>query len=80
MAALVFIDYKAISKIFAVVNHQYMDIYCTEKQTENIPRSCSYLFLKTLFYIISQCTSAPYLESGLCKLDKKLDNCNFTLI
>ena len=41
-----------------------MDIYHTKKQTENIPRSCSYLLLKTLFYFISQCTSAPYLESG----------------
>ena len=44
-----------------------MDIYYTKKQTENIPRSCSYLLLKTLFYFISQCTSVPYLESGLCK-------------
>ena len=57
-----------------------MDIYHTKKQTENIPRSCSYLLLKTLFYFISQCTSAPYLESGLCKLDKNLDDCNFTVI
>ena len=55
-----------------------MDIYLAKKQTENIPRSCSYLLLKTLFYFISQCTSAPYLERCLCKLDKKLDNCNFT--
>ena len=52
-----------------------MDIYHTKKQTENIPRSCCYLLLKTLFYFISQCTSAPYLESGLCKLDNELDNC-----
>ena len=48
-----------------------MDINHTKKQTENIPRSCSSLLLKTLFYIISQCTSEPYLESGLCKLDKQ---------
>ena len=41
--------------------------YHTKKQIENIPLSYSYLFLKTLFYFISQCTSAPYLESGLCK-------------
>ena len=64
----------------AGINHQYMDIYHTKKQTENILRSCSYLLLKTLFYFISQCTSEPYLESGLCKLDKELDNCNFTFI
>ena len=56
-----------------------MDIYHTTEQTENIPPSCSYLLLKTLFYFISQCTLVPYLESGLCKLDKELDNCIFTL-
>ena len=58
----------------------YMDIYHTKKQTENTPRSCSYLLLKTLFYFIPQCTSVPYLLSGLCKLGKELDNCNFTFI
>ena len=57
-----------------------MDNYHTKSQTENIPRSCGYLLLKTLLYFISQCTSEPYLESGLCKLVKKLDNCNFTFI
>ena len=57
-----------------------MDIYHTKKQTENIPRSCSNLLLKTMFYFISQCTSAPYLESGLCKFDKELDNFNFIFI
>ena len=57
-----------------------MDIYHTKKQTENILRSCSYLLLKTLFYFISQCTSAPYLESGLHKFDKELNNCSFTFI
>ena len=57
-----------------------MDTYHTKKRTENIPRSCSYLLFKTLFNFISQCTSVPYLESGFCKLDKKLDNCNFTFI
>ena len=57
-----------------------MDIYHTKLQTENIHSSSSYVLLKTIFYSISQCTSGPYLESGLCKLDKKLDNCNFTII
>ena len=57
-----------------------MGIYRTNKQTENIPRSCSFLLLKTLFYFISQCTSVPNLESGLCKLEKELDNCNITFI
>ena len=44
-----------------------MDIYHAKKQIENTPLSYSYLLLKTLFYFISQCTSVPYLESGLCK-------------
>ena len=57
-----------------------MDIYHTKKQTENITRSYSFLLLKTYFYFISQCTSVPYLESGLCKLDKELGNCNITFI
>ena len=59
-----------------------MDIYHTKKQAENIPRSCSYLLSKTLFYFISQCTctSVPYFERGLCKFDKELDNCNFIII
>ena len=57
-----------------------MDIFYTKKQTEKIPRSCSYPLLKTLFNFTLQCTSAPYLESSLCKLDKKLENCNFTII
>ena len=57
-----------------------MDIYHTKKQTENIPPSCRYLLLKTLLYFISQCTSAPYLEGGLCKLENELDNCNFTFL
>ena len=62
---------KQYRKKFAGINHQYMDIYHTKKQTENIPRSCSYLLLKTLFYFISQCTLELYLESGLCKLGKE---------
>ena len=57
-----------------------MDINHTQKQTEKIPRSCNYLLLKTLFYFISQCTSVPYLEKGLCKLGNELDNCNLTFI
>ena len=57
-----------------------MDIYHTKKQTENIPCSCSYLLLKTLFKFISQCTLVPYLESGLCKFDNELDNCNFAFL
>ena len=39
-----------------------MDIYHTKKRTENIPRSCSYLLLKTLFYFISQCTYYSILK------------------
>ena len=57
-----------------------MDIEHAKKQTESIPRSCSYLLLKTLFYFISQCTTIPYLESGMCKLNNELGSCNFTFI
>ena len=57
-----------------------MDFYHNEEADWNIPLSCSYLLLKTLFYFISQCTSVPYVESGLCKLGKGLDNYNFTFI
>ena len=64
----------------AGINHQYMYIYHKKKQIENIPRSCSNLRLKTLLHFISQCTSVHYLENGLRKLDKELDNCNFTFI
>ena len=53
-----------------------MDIYHTKKQTENIPRSCSYLLLKTLFYFTLQSNSVPYLDSGLRKLGKELNKCN----
>ena len=74
------LDIEHYQKKIAGINHQYMDSYHTKKQPENIPRSCSYLLLKTLFYFILQCASASYLESGLCKLDKELDNCNFTFI
>ena len=80
MAASVFHRILSNIKYFAVIPPQYMDIYHMKKQTENIPRSCSYLLLKTLFYLISQCTSELYRESGLGKLDKKLDNCNLTFI
>ena len=45
MAASVFHRILSYIKYFAVINHQYMDIYHTKKQTENIPRSCSYLLL-----------------------------------
>ena len=46
-----------------------MDIYHTKKQTENIPRLCSYLLLKTLFYFISQCTSVyPILKVACVNL------------
>ena len=71
---------KQYQKNFAGITHQYIDIYHTQEQTENTPRSCSYLLLKTLFYFISQYTLVPYLETGLRKLGKELDNCNFTFI
>ena len=73
-------EHKAISECFAGINHQYMVTCHTKKQTENIPRSCSYLLLKPLFYLISKCTLVPYLVSGLGKLDKELNNCKLIFI
>ena len=63
-----FVEFTAISKIFAVINHLYIDINHTKNQAKNILSSCSFLLLKTLFYFILQCISVPYLESGLCRL------------
>ena len=40
-----------------------MDIYHTKKQTQNIPRPCSYLLLKTLFYFISQLIFTHFLPN-----------------
>ena len=75
-----FVEYKAISKIFAVSNHQYIVIHHTKKQAENILSSCSFQFLKALFHFLShKCISVTYLESGLCKLGKALDKCNYFL-
>ena len=39
-----------------------MDIYHAKKQTENIPRSCSYLLLKTLFISYRSVLQYPILE------------------
>ena len=41
--------------------------------------SCSFLFLKTLFYFKWQCISLPYLDSDLCILGNELDCCNIIL-
>ena len=80
MAASVFHRILSNIKYFCSYKSSIYGYLPHEEETENIPRSCSNLLLKTLFYFISQCTSEPYLESGLCKLDKKLGNCNFTFI
>ena len=45
-----FVEYKAISKMFAVINHQYFNIHNTKKKAENILRSCSFLSLKIIVY------------------------------
>ena len=65
--------------IFAIINHQYIDIHHTKKQGVNVLSSRSFLFLKAVFYFISQCITVPYIESGLCELGKGLDNFNLTM-
>ena len=54
-----FVEYKAISKIFAVINHQYIYIYSQHEETGlNVLISRSF-FLKALFQFISQYISVP---------------------
>ena len=38
-----FKEYKTISQIFAVINHQYIDIHRMKKQAKNILSSCCFL-------------------------------------
>ena len=52
---------------FAVINHQFVDIHQIKKHAENMLNLCSSLSLITLFHFLSQCVSAPYLQSGMCK-------------
>ena len=62
------------------MNHQYIDIHQTKKQTEITLRPCSILVLQTLFKLLSQCSLVSYLESDLCKDGNELDNCDFTVV
>ena len=60
---LYFVQVEAISKIFAVIYHLYMDIHYTKKQAENNLSSCNFPFLfHVAVYLVT------YLESGLCRL------------
>ena len=70
MTASQFVEFTAISKIFAVINHLYLDINHTKKQAENTLSSCSFLFLKTLFHFILQCISVPYKKAACVDKDK----------
>ena len=45
-----------------------MDIYHTKKQSENIPPSCSYLLLKTLFYLYRSVLRHPILKVACVNL------------
>ena len=47
-----------------------MDIYHTKKQTENIPRSCSYLLLKTLFNSYRSVLQHPILKVACVNLQR----------
>ena len=69
-----------MSKIFADINHQYIGIHQTKKQTEITLRPYSILVLQTLFKLLSQCSLVPYLESDLCKDGNELDKCDFTVV
>ena len=66
--------------IFTDINHQYICISHTKRQTENTLSSCSILNLKTLFKFVSQCNLVPVLESRLCNVGNELDNCDFAVV
>ena len=73
-------EISATSKIFADINHQYICIYHTKRQTENTLSSYSILNLKTLFKFVSKCNLVPFLESKFCNVGNELDNCNFAVV
>ena len=75
-----FAEIRAIPKIFADINHQYICIHHTNRQTENRFSSCSILILKTLFKFVSQCNLVPFLQSRLCNVRNELDNCDFAVV
>ena len=75
-----FPEIRAILKIFADFNHQFICIHHTKRQTEGMLSSCSILNLKTLFKFVSQGSLVPYLESGLCSVRNELDNCDFAVV
>ena len=60
--------------------HQYICIHHVKRQTENTLSSCSILNLKTLLKFVSQCNLVPFLESGLCNVGNKFDNCDFAVV
>ena len=65
---------------FSDINHHYICIHHTRRQTESTLRSCSILKLKTLFKFVSQCRLVPYIESKLCHVGNELDNCDFAVV
>ena len=67
-------------RFFADIDHQYICIHHTKRQTENTLSSYSILNLKTLFMFVSQCNLVPFLESGLCNVGNELDNCDFAVV
>ena len=77
MTTALFRGIRAIPKVFAAINHQYICIHHTKRQTENTLSSCRILNLKTLFKFVSQCPLVPFLESGLCNVGNELDNWDF---
>ena len=61
---------RKYQKVYAVFNHQFVDIHRTNKYTENMLGSCSILSLKTLFNFISHCISILYIESACVSLER----------
>ena len=61
-----FIEYKALLKNIAVINHQYVDIH------HDTNKKCDHILI--CFHFLFMCISVPYVGSGLCKFVNEPDN------
>ena len=73
-------NFELYQVFFPDINHLYIGIHQTKKQTKITLSPCSILVLQTLFKLLSQCSLVPYLESNFCKDGNELDNCGFTVV
>ena len=65
-----FVEWNAISLVFEVIKHQYIDDHRTKNQAENMFTASSFLLLKTTFHFRSHCISEPNLEKQIVSFRK----------